>query len=1329
MPYQIKQLSGIMDTDSPLESIPLTSHRSGRNTRFRNGRVESIVGNIEISVNLPAGTNENVGAFYDGIRQRIFFFNYNSNGRNGIYKYDINTGLATPLLVSFTNSSADIFGFSLSYFIADIDILYTTEDDGDILHWVQRNGEAKRLNIKEAETNLYGSNWLESYLTVIKAPPMMPPKVVYENDANVTINNVRKALFQFAQIFWYSNDEKSVWSPRSIVPLPNQPSLQLTEDTITNNSRISISVNTGNASVFKFGLAFRQVKNGSTSDWFLIDTFDKTSLSISNDTIYTYNFYNDGLYTPLVDPDDGDILQLQDYVPRLPQTQALLNGNVLSLGGGVEGFNPVATQISVAIGVDASGFYYDYNGLLFYAVISGIDSGSQGTTMKVYLNGTGTNTTNIVSTLNNSAAIYVINAVNGSFASVGISVTNTTNSTTVAALLASISAALVVAGWTQVSIVNNVLTVTYPSTVTLYSSGTKLYSSTLQTNTTSFAYPFQAGVQFGIMYFALYGRTPGTFTNIAASFQTSYTPVSVSPYNYPQPIMSVAHRPPLYATHWAPVRIDNSTYLRSKKLEWITQSAYSSGLVASPGQRYVYLGISNIATYNADISATEGVVGYSFAQGDRVRFVARYDVTGALQTINSPFDYEILGTETNPKIDGQIKQGTFVKILYPTNDISVNFKFDGTEDFLHYEIMLYGTKEHAIGGNNVFFESGKMFGIGNAGTANAYHIGLDQTQSVNLVTPAKVSMTNGDLFWRQRTVPYGETYTFDAGGTDQDETATLLITVPTTINNTAYQIQSQAENTVVDLDNPALFPTYADTPFFYNKLATAALSRIIKLRGTFTVYNNVPELSNWSFGVIICTNLVPFDPKYYIELSNPKTVTVQPNDTYVFEIDATVSVPPTGKVFPYVGSTSASIGDVNIIQSFDLTIEVTNSSTIEIIESSFSDVIKLDTNSNGRESIVEPNMKEVTNDVLVRWSLPYQQNTNINGANNFRFLNFDEVDRGAGAIQRFLFFKKKLIVFQELKSGRYGVYSKYIRNNSGESELVVTDEILTKNNIQYYESGEYGLGKQYTALSWSENAVYFVYPITGALLRIAGDGITNLSELYKGQYFLSNLMDVYNNDWTRPNGSPSKIMMFFDNYEEQAMTILQGGVRSGLTIPNESFSFNENRNGFYNFYDYLNPDNMLCAENTTYAWKNGRMYKHTDEVNWCNFFGTQYYPSIQLIFNDQQAVKKNFNTLAYQGNQKWNSPNSGDIFTTVPNGQTGEQQVSKLPLWSVEIDEGRRVASFLRDINSMSNPTEALVEGDFLQGNTISVNLSYIGTEFAWLFAPYIGWQPNSKNL
>ena len=112
----------------------------------------------------------------------------------------------------------------------------------------------------------------------------------------------------------------------------------------------------------------------------------------------------------------------------------------------------------------------------------------------------------------------------------------------------------------------------------------------------------------------------------------------------------------------------------------------------------------------------------------------------------------------------------FIKIKYPFAAAAAdpyNFAF-GAQGFMNYEILLYNYSTNADATQKTFYEFNKCFGIGNKGTSNAYHIGLEQTQSaidpINI--PAVISTTNGDLFYRKRRVPYGYKYTYEAGNQD-----------------------------------------------------------------------------------------------------------------------------------------------------------------------------------------------------------------------------------------------------------------------------------------------------------------------------------------------------------------------------------------------------------------------------------------------------------------------------------------------------------------------------------------------------------------------------------
>jgi len=256
----VKRLSGILNLDDRPEDVLQHQHVQALNLRFYGGSngltAENVVGNTLVTNSYkPAGQNECIGAFYDGVKQRLIFFNWNSNARHGIYQYSIATKLITPLLICFTNSQTDILGFDLDYPAASINIIYTTDTDGDILTWVTRNKRPKCLNLLQAANNTYGSNWIEEYLDVAKEPPYIPIKCAYEDDATVTVNNLRKKLFKFKYRYWYSDNQKSTWSSESEIPVPfNYVDPEVDTDP-TKNCRIGMVVQTGDESVVKIEIA------------------------------------------------------------------------------------------------------------------------------------------------------------------------------------------------------------------------------------------------------------------------------------------------------------------------------------------------------------------------------------------------------------------------------------------------------------------------------------------------------------------------------------------------------------------------------------------------------------------------------------------------------------------------------------------------------------------------------------------------------------------------------------------------------------------------------------------------------------------------------------------------------------------------------------------------------------------------------------------------------------------------------------------------------------------------------------------------------------------
>jgi hypothetical protein len=953
----------------------------------------------------------------------------------------------------------------------------------------------------------------------------MPPKVVYENDTTVTINNLRNKLFQFSYRYVYDNNEKSVWSSKSIVPLPQQPSVPLTDFDPKDNSRIAILLSTGGPDVKAIELCFRETTNGLTSDWFLIESFDKASLinPIADNDILITKFFNDSIYTQL---DIIDTNQLQDWVPQRANAGELANGNVLLYAGILEGYDKTTMDLSVDLNANSYTYFYDQAGLLLLATVNGTDNGA-GTQMSIYLYGTGTNTNGEVTTLNNSAGGYYINSFSASGTDLSASYTaGSSNSNSVNSILSGISAAMVLKGYTQVgSIVGNKLVMSYPSGFVLTSVGFKILTL-LSSDTTRFAYVWDSGYQYAIQYFDAQGRTIGAQTSIGATINTpSFTnlPDDDPIINYPQVSLNIFNRPPLYATYYQVLRSNNTTY--NKRLCWISESAFSGITNGIDNSRFFYIGIGNIEAYNESISSTQNVVSYNYTEGDRIRFYARYDVTNTFNYIPQQYDYEIVGTVSSfeynitlpsplaPDNNTYTATGNFLKIKYPIDDINANFNFTGTPDYQHYEILLYNYSTNNDSSQRFFYEFGKEYGIGNPGTDTRYHMGLLQTQSsVNPSgVPAIIPVTNGDLFYRLRRVPYSDNFNYSSSAFDIGTTGSFVsrsetfpISLNTAVDNLSYRIQTQP-NAQAFLTGVG-FPIWASTGyFFYNKSSTS--EQVLSIKGSFNMASD--GTSTFSVYAIICRS-TGLPAKYTVSLLPTEVNDIIQNTNTTFTINKRFSVPATGKVWIVATSTNDNIGSNNIIiQPFNFDFQVLKENTIGIIEQSFNDSYNLITNSNGRPSVIDENARQTYFPTVIRFGQAYQQNTNLNATNRFFYDDFDEYDRTFGDVLRLHVRDRYLKVYQQFKVGNVPILTQIVKDVTGNPLQANSNQLINK--IQYY-AGDYGIGDAATSLAWNNFADYFVDNYRGVVCRLSQNGIEPISILYKTNAFFVDKTAAFRKD-------------------------------------------------------------------------------------------------------------------------------------------------------------------------------------------------------------------------
>jgi len=1145
MPTTQKGFSGVMNLDDNNDVIPQSHHKDAKNVVFRgngiNQIVQNIYGNRKITNTLQAGTNICIGSYYDQLKQRLFYFIYNSNGKDGIYMYNTVAGTITPLLISLVNSSEALFSFNPDYPIASVNILYRTDDDGDVLHWTDGLNRPMKLNIKDAtgSPNLYGSLWKNEYLTVARKVPLISPLCKYANDTSIGINNLKNRVFQFCYRWVYKDGTKSTFSPWSRLFAPADVDTLATEINPTKNNKIQVDCYSGGADVYKIEITARQSIVNTFSDSFLVAVLDKTVLGYVNDNIFTYNFYNSESY-PFVNVNETTILF--SYVPAKANAQELLNGNQIIYGGITEGktfdttlsvsatqelvintppTNPFTaiTQNWYAGGRPPTGdyYYYLFDGLPqvgdSYSVVSilGMSPGSSTTVTTSLVIGAGENSLAGLET-----KMFNRLTVDATFGTYGltsyITKLNGSGDTRYPGRYG-------IRIGTNLSVHSFIVTASM--NVVAYAGG-GLPPDPTGVNTACFKH--NSKYSFGICYFDKYGVTNGVNVTNNMNINTpeiASTDLGGTPLTIPSITFNVSNAPPSWAESFSFVRTSNLTLNTLKTIISDTTLKDSGGTPA-----YAYL---NITSYQVN---TINTTAYDFVKGDRIRIVGRKNNSVVLNAYSVVNNYPIIDLLENPTINSVAQTGTFIKVQYD-GGVMGNF---GTAGYNNYYIEVYTPSQNTIASDTqVYYEFGETYFISTDINGNRIHTGKTQNQIIGSGSqPAIFQFFRGDMYSRYR-------------------------------------------------------------------------------------------------------------------------------------------------------------------------------ESVSILDKSMSDLYSSEVDGLGRPLIQDSYAKETYYPTLVRYSLNYQQGTQINDTNMFYVANYDEYDRQKGDIRRLKVRGNQIRVFQSRGCGVVGVLENMIFNANGSENLIQTDTIINK--IHYYQ-GEYGVGWMNTSLTSSANADYFVDPVRGYQVRLSQDGITPISELDKGQCYISNLSKKYISPVAGTLGGKAKVLGIFDFYEEQYVSIFQAF--SGQS--NTTIAFNENKNAYSSFYDYA-PEWVSSVDSSVVSFKAGELYLHDNTTNYNTFYGVSYPSSITLVYNINPIIKKDFNTITQDTLSPWISSGASDINTSLG-------QISNLVTSDYEINEGFYHAAFLKDGNSIGG----VIEGDYLKGSWLQSKLSNSSTNFVYLSGVYVNFTVSQRN-
>lgn len=353
--------------------------------------------------------------------------------------------------------------------------------------------------------------------------------------------------------------------------------------------------------------------------------------------------------------------------------------------------------------------------------------------------------------------------------------------------------------------------------------------------------------------------------------------------------------------------------------------------------------------------------------------------------------------------------------------------------------------------------------------------------------------------------------------------------------------------------------------------------------------------------------------------------------------------------------------------------------TLDVMDSNWSDFFNSAVNDNGRGLAIEVNGRKTYFPATIRFGLEYQQSTNINQTNRFKYQNFIDLDRSFGDIFKMSIMDRFVRVGQRFKIGSVPIFNQISKDSANSTILASTDILL--NPVQYYE-GNYGVGEAPEAWVDYGFSSYFFDTNRGIWCRLSRDGITPISVLYKI------------NSWATVHGvlrkGDYKIYGCYDSVSNNCIFSFEATDTDAAA----TWAFDENNNVFESRLPYQ-PEMMVTLGKLLITFKNGQLYTH-DSVVYNRFYGIDYPSYIKVAFNQNSAAEvKSFLSLEEKATGIWECP---EITTSVKSYGTTPQQ-SNLIVSDFDEEEGRYIANFKQDVNSIGG----LINGDDLKGSWIII--------------------------
>jgi len=276
------------------------------------------------------------------------------------------------------------------------------------------------------------------------------------------------------------------------------------------------------------------------------------------------------------------------------------------------------------------------------------------------------------------------------------------------------------------------------------------------------------------------------------------------------------------------------------------------------------------------------------------------------------------------------------------------------------------------------------------------------------------------------------------------------------------------------------------------------------------------------------------------------------------------------------------------------------------------------------------------------YSQLYNSTSGINRLN--QFIQAEKITKDLnptyGTIQKLHARDTDLIALCEDKCFRVLANKDALYNADGNVNLTGNNAVLGQ-TIPYV--GDYGISKNPESFASYAFRSYFTDKNRGAVIRLSRDGITVISEQGMNDFFSDNLssstkiIGSYDEDKGLYNVTLNSLTPYWrkhlsvdKDYNLTAECPTSDSPAEENLILETTVSFDEQVKGWTSRKSFI-PEGGVSLNNTYYTFKNALIWEHGLNDTYNNFYGDQYFSTVNLLINDSPQAVKGYTALNYSG--------------------------------------------------------------------------------------------------